>query len=62
MFSEDILKSSIVHRAILGSVEHYTTILIQNYAGKWQFWLSPRQVPICTINDKVNDFADKVYL
>ena len=52
----------IVHRAILGSVERCTAILIEHYAGKWPFWLSPRQVAICTINDKVNDFADKVYL
>ena len=37
-------------------------ILIEHYAGRWPFWLSPRQVSICTINDKVNDFADKIYL
>ena len=52
----------IVHRAILGSVERCMAILIEHYAGRWPFWLSPRQVSICTINDKVNDFAEKVYL
>ena len=50
----------IVHRAILGSVQRYTAILIEHFACKRPFWL-PRQVAICIINDKVNDFADKVY-
>ena len=36
----------IVHRAILGSVERMFAILTEHYAGKWPFWLSPRQV--CT--------------
>ena len=52
----------IVHRAILGSVERCSAILIEHYGGKWPFWLSPYQVAICTINDKVNDYAEKCYL
>ena len=34
----------IVHRAILGSVERMFAILTEHYAGKWPFWLNPRQV------------------
>lgn len=34
----------IIHRAILGSVERMFAILCEHYAGKWPFWLSPRQV------------------
>ena len=34
----------IIHRAILGSVERMIAILTENFAGKWPFWLSPRQV------------------
>ena len=34
----------IVHRAILGSVERMFALLTEQYAGKWPFWLSPRQV------------------
>lgn len=34
----------IVHRAILGSVERMFAILTEHFAGKWPFWLSPRQV------------------
>lgn len=33
-----------IHRAILGSVERMFAILCEHYAGKWPFWLSPRQV------------------
>ena len=45
--SEDISKPErpvIIHRAILGSVERMFAILCEHYAGKWPFWLSPRQV------------------
>ena len=37
----------IIHRAILGSVERMFAILCEHYAGKWPFWLSPRQVCPC---------------
>ncbi len=33
-------------------------ILIEHYADRWPFWLSPRQISIYTINDKVNDLAE----
>ncbi|RKP34388.1 threonyl-tRNA synthetase [Dimargaris cristalligena] len=36
----------IIHRAILGSLERMLAILIEHYAGKWPFWLSPRQAKI----------------
>ena len=38
----------------------FIAILIEHYAGKWPFWLSPRQVCIATVSDKVNDWAEKV--
>jgi len=39
----------IIHRAILGSVERFTAILIEHLAGKWPLWLSPRQVAIVPV-------------
>ena len=39
----------IIHRAILGSVERFSAILIEHLAGKWPFWLSPRQVAIVPV-------------
>jgi threonyl-tRNA synthetase len=51
-----------VHRAVLGSVERLMALLIENYDGKWPFWLNPRQVVILTVNNSetVMDWADKV--
>jgi threonyl-tRNA synthetase len=51
----------IVHRAILGSCERLLAILVEHYAGKWPFWLSPRQVTICTVSDKFTEYAEKIY-
>lgn len=33
-----------IHRAMLGSIERIFAVLIEHNAGKWPFWLSPRQV------------------
>jgi len=48
----------IVHRAILGSVERFMAILIEHLAGKWPFWLSPRQVLICPVSQKFFEYAN----
>jgi hypothetical protein len=51
-----------VHRAILGSVERFMAILIEHLAGKWPFWLSPRQIIVCPISDKSMEYCESVYL
>lgn len=50
----------IIHRAILGSVERQIAILAENYAGKWPFWLSPRQVMLVPVDPKFNDYAQMI--
>uniref|UniRef100_A0A7S0E3V0 Probable threonine--tRNA ligase, cytoplasmic n=1 Tax=Hanusia phi TaxID=3032 RepID=A0A7S0E3V0_9CRYP len=50
----------IVHRAILGSVERFTAILIEHLAGKWPFWLSPRQVAIVPVSQDHYAYAYEV--
>uniref|UniRef100_A0A0D6QSN3 threonine--tRNA ligase n=1 Tax=Araucaria cunninghamii TaxID=56994 RepID=A0A0D6QSN3_ARACU len=50
----------IIHRAILGSVERMLAILLEHYAGKWPFWLSPRQAIVCPVSEKSSDYALKV--
>ncbi|KIZ00239.1 threonyl-tRNA synthetase [Monoraphidium neglectum] len=50
----------IVHRAVLGSVERMYAILTEHYAGKWPLWLSPRQVMIVPISEKVYAYADQI--
>merc|ERR1719259_945248 len=50
----------IIHRAILGSVERMIAILTENFAGKWPFWLSPRQVMVVPVGPHVNAYAQEV--
>jgi threonyl-tRNA synthetase len=49
-----------LHRAILGSLERFIGILIEEYAGKFPVWLAPTQVAIVTITSDLSDHALKV--
>ena len=49
-----------LHRAILGSLERFTGILIEHYEGKFPLWLSPIQVVIATITSKADEYAKKI--
>jgi threonyl-tRNA synthetase len=46
-----------IHRAIFGSVERFLAVLIEHTAGKWPFWLSPRQVLVCTVAERHEPYA-----
>lgn len=46
-----------VHRAILGSIERMTAVLVEHTGGKFPFWLSPRQLLVCPISEKNLDYA-----
>lgn len=50
----------IIHRAILGSIERMLAILIEHYAGKWPFWLNPRQAIVIPVNTSANEYAHSV--
>ncbi|XP_055386154.1 threonine--tRNA ligase 1, cytoplasmic isoform X2 [Condylostylus longicornis] len=50
----------IIHRAILGSVERMIAILTESYAGKWPFWLSPRQVMVVPVGPQFDEYAETV--
>ncbi|AWB67343.1 threonine--tRNA ligase [Saccharobesus litoralis] len=49
-----------IHRAILGSLERFIGILIEEYAGILPTWLSPKQAVVLNITDKQADFAQEV--
>ena len=49
-----------LHRAILGSLERFIGILIEEHAGSFPVWLSPMQAVVLTITDKQNDYAADV--
>ncbi len=53
-------KPWVIHRAIFGSFERFIGMLLEHTSGVLPFWLSPIQVRILTINDKVNDYASNV--
>ncbi len=50
-----------LHRALFGSLERFIGILIENYAGKLPFWLSPAQVVVCPIAEENNDYVKKLF-
>jgi len=49
-----------LHRAIVGSLERFIGILIENHAGALPLWLSPLQVAVLTITDRQADYAREV--
>lgn len=49
-----------LHRAILGSLERFIGILIEEYAGKFPLWLAPVQVAVCTVTNAADDYANEV--
>ena len=49
-----------LHRAILGSLERWIGILIEQYSGRMPLWLSPIQVMVCSIVDSTNDYIHEI--
>ena len=49
-----------LHRAILGSMERWIGILIEQYAGRMPAWLAPVQVVVASITDSANEYAETV--
>ncbi|KAI1263314.1 threonyl-tRNA synthetase [Xylariaceae sp. FL1019] len=50
----------IIHRAMAGSIERFMGILIEHFAGKWPFWLSPRQVMVIPVGMGFLAYAQEV--
>jgi threonyl-tRNA synthetase len=49
-----------LHRAMFGSLERFTGILIEHYAGHFPLWLAPLQAVIATITSDADDYAREV--
>ena len=49
-----------IHRAMFGSLERFTGILIENYAGHFPLWLAPLQVVVATITSEADAYANEV--
>ena len=50
-----------LHRAILGSIERWIGILVEQYAGKFPLWLSPVQVIVCSIAEQSANYSNYIY-
>ncbi|KAF5322995.1 hypothetical protein D9611_009286 [Ephemerocybe angulata] len=50
----------IIHRAILGSLERFMAIITEHFAGKWPFWLSPRQVLVIPVAAPYKEYAAEI--
>ena len=51
---------TMIHAAIMGSIERFLSVLIEHFAGKFPLWLSPEQVRIITVSDTFNSYAEKL--
>ncbi|KAL8668112.1 MAG: hypothetical protein Q9202_000090 [Teloschistes flavicans] len=49
-----------IHRAIVGSFERFMAILTEHFAGKWPFWISPRQILVIPVMPALNDYVEEV--
>ncbi len=49
-----------IHRAILGSIERFIGILIEEYVGSFPLWLAPTQAVVLTITEKQSEYAQEV--
>lgn len=50
----------VIHRALLGSIERFFGVLIENYGGAFPVWLSPVQVKVIPVSDKFDSYAKEV--
>jgi threonyl-tRNA synthetase len=49
-----------IHRALFGSIERFFGVLIEHFAGAFPLWLTPIQVAVLPITDRVNEYAEKI--
>jgi threonyl-tRNA synthetase len=49
-----------LHRALFGSLERFIGILIENYAGKFPFWIAPLQVVVIPISEEFDTYAKEI--
>lgn len=49
-----------VHRALFGSLERFTALLIEHYGGDFPFWFSPVQIGVLPVKEKHSDYCYKL--
>ena len=56
----ELHQPAMLHRAVLGSIERFIGIYIEHTGGDFPFWLSPTQVAVLPISDRLSAYADQV--
>ena len=49
-----------IHRAIVGSFERFIAVLTEHFAGKWPFWLSPRQILVIPVMRSAEEYVKEI--
>jgi threonyl-tRNA synthetase len=49
-----------IHRAVIGSFDRFLAVICEHFAGKWPFWLSPRQIMVIPVMKEAEDYAKEV--
>ncbi len=49
-----------IHRALLGSIERFLGVYLEHTKGNFPFWLSPTQVWIIPVSERVNDYGEEI--
>ena len=49
-----------IHRAIIGSFERFIAVLCEHFAGKWPFWISPRQILVVPVMKDAEDYVREI--
>ena len=50
-----------LHRALFGSIERFTGIMLEHYYGRLPLWIAPTQVVIATISEAANEYSQEIY-
>jgi threonyl-tRNA synthetase len=58
--SPGMARPVMIHRAIIGSFERFMAILCEHFAGKWPFWLSPRQIMVIPVMKGAEDYVKEI--
>ncbi|CAN5272439.1 threonine--tRNA ligase [soil metagenome] len=54
------VRPAMIHRALFGSIERFTGVLVEHFAGAFPAWLAPLQVAVIPIADRHTTYADHV--
>ena len=58
--SQGMARPVMIHRAIVGSFERFIAILCEHFAGKWPFWISPRQILVIPVMKSAEDYVKEI--